>query len=134
MREVKNLEDKHSLSFFDSLHSVKEYNGFMVKGDFPILIETSDNLWMQKVYVDTSNSAFDFYYMPPMPYIEGKEEMVDKYGLFDGATYDYLYSHFGGHVRLYAELWNRQRESNVLSKRLLNSYLMHLYNMSCFYN
>ena len=89
--------------------------------------------------VDTANSAFDFYYLPPMPYLEGKKEMVYKYGLFDGTTYDYLYSHFGGHTRFYVKLWTRRNGSDVSyndtmakliteSKRVLNSCLMHLYD------
>ena len=62
-KRCEKSPSEHLLSFFESLDSVKEYNGFMMTVDFPIIVETSDNLWMRKVYLDTSNSAFEFFHL-----------------------------------------------------------------------
>ena len=60
---------------------------------------------MKEAYSDTSNAAFSFYFMEAMSYNEVKEEIVERFGLFDEQTYDNLYKLFGGHMRFYQVVW-----------------------------
>ena len=59
--------------------------------------------------MDTSNSAFRFYYLPPMIYQMGKVEMVSKYHMFDEKMYDELYQWFGRYVRFYKYFWSQKK-------------------------
>ena len=52
-----------------------------------------------------SNSIFRVFYLQGLSYEEGKEEMVNKYGLFDDETYNKLFQLFGGHVYFYRYYW-----------------------------
>lgn len=103
IRDIKKFQPDHLHKFFEYLHQIKEEKVSPIT--FLVILETSDNLWMSEAYTDTSNSAFTFYYLPPMSYMEGKEEMVVKYAMFDDKTYDDLYLQFGGHIRFYVQLW-----------------------------
>ena len=129
IRDIKRFEPDHLHEFFGHLHQVKEKFSIIT---FPVILETSDNLWMSEAYTDTSNSAFAFYYLPSMSYVEGKEEMVVKYPLFDNKTYDNLYLQFGGHVRFYVKMWeatNRRRSYDRLiqeSKIIFNTCMMKI--------
>ena len=78
---------------------------------FPVIMETSNNLWMEKVHSDTSNSAFMFYYVKPMTYREGMQELVERYRLFNKETYDYLYNELRGHTRFYEYVWMNGKEN-----------------------
>ena len=98
---------KHLSRLFGALETKKD-DGRGNKPRFPIILETSDNLWMKGMYSESSNSAFCFHYVQQMTYTEGKDEMVLKYGLFDDKTYDNLYKIFGGHIRLYSHYWERR--------------------------
>ena len=114
IRDVKNLQPKYLHMFFQSLHVLKEDKARQItqKAEFPIILETSDNLWMSEAHEDTSNSAFIFYYLSAMSYKAGKEEMVSRFNLFSNQTYDDLYSVFGGHVRFYKEFWSLHNIGN----------------------
>lgn len=46
---------------------------------------------MHETLTDTSNSVSTFYYLSPMSYIEGKQEIVGRYALFDNKTYMMIY-------------------------------------------
>ena len=108
IRDVKNFESHHLHRFFATVEKRKEREN---ANYFTLIIETSDNLWMNEAIMDTSNFAFLFYYLPPMTYQVGKEEMVSKYGMFNEEMYDELYKLFGGHVRFYEYFWD-QKELN----------------------
>ena len=93
---------KHLSRLFGALETKKDY-GRGNKPKFPIVLEMSDNLLIK------GNSAFFFYYLQKMTYTEGKDEMVQKYGLFDDKMYDNLYKVFGGHIRFYSYYWERRQ-------------------------
>ena len=102
IRDVKNFPDDQLHTFFSMLKPIKEKEYDFL---FSIIIETSDNLWVKEAYSDTSNAAFSFYFMEAMSYNEVKEEIVERFGLFDEQTYDNLYKLFGGHMRFYEAVW-----------------------------
>ena len=130
IRDVKNFESQHLHQFFATVEKRKEREN---ANSFALIIETSDNLWMNEAIMDTSNSAFNFYYLPPMTYQVGKEEMVNKYSMFNEETYDELYELFGGHVRFYEYFWNRRQLNDTIDRLmaeaeiLLSACLMKLY-------
>ena len=102
IRDVKNLQPQRLHNLFSILESRKESN----KIDFPTILETSDNLWMNKMQSDSAKMAFQFYYLNPMSYNDGKKELVDKFSLFNESLYKNLYNEwFGGHMRFYLEYW-----------------------------
>ena len=86
---------------------------------------------MEKVHSDTSNSEFKFYYLKPMTYREGMQELVEQYRLFDKETYDYLYNELGGHTRFYEYVWmmgegNYINELMIEADIILNTCLLHV--------
>ena len=103
IRDV-NFPNDQLHTFFSMLKPIKEYD-FL----FSIILETSDNLWVKEAYGDTSNAAFSFYFMEAMSYNEVKEEIVERFGLFDEQTYDNLYKLFGGHMRFYKTVWKAKK-------------------------
>jgi len=106
VRDIKNFPPDNLHHFLNALHPLKEHDGrsySQVRS--PVLLETSDALWMKDMYTDTSNSAFRFYYMKPMTYSTGKSVMVDKFALFDEQHFKDLYKLFRGHIRFYTTVW-----------------------------
>ena len=91
IRDVKNFASRHLHQFFANVEKSKERKNTY---NFALIIETSDNLWMSEAIMDTSNSAFKFYYLSPMSYQMGKIEMVSKYHMFDEKMYDELYTSY----------------------------------------
>ena len=134
IRDVKNLQSGQLHELLEGLHKVKESentkNNIILENSnekvmtltFPVIIETSDNLWMREAFCDTSNSAFLFYYLQPMQYDEGRQYMVKRYGLFDAKTYDKLYSLFGGHIRFYTVFWEKRNKSSALYDDIINIF------------
>ena len=100
IRDIKNLQPEHLHRFLKGLHKVKESENTKMKVEnekamaltFPVIIETSGNLWMREAFCDTSNSpilcSYFISYLPSMEYIEGKQYMVKRYSLFDAETYN----------------------------------------------
>ena len=110
IRDVKNLQPQRLHNLFSILESRKERNEISNKIDFPTILETSDNLWMNKMQSDSAKMAFEFYYLNPMSYNDGKKELVDKLSLFNESLYKNLYNEwFGGHMRFYLEYWVNAR-------------------------
>ena len=110
IRDVKNLQPQRLHNLFSILESRKERNEISDKIDFPTIVETSDNLWMNKLQSDSAKMAFKFYYLNPMSYNDGKKELVDKFSLFNESLYKNLYNEwFGGHMRFYLEYWVNAR-------------------------
>ena len=106
IRDVKNLQPQRLHNLFSILEGRKESN----KIGFPTILETSDNLWMNKMQSDSAKMAFKFYYLNPMSYNDGKKELVDKFSLFNESLYKNLYNEwFGGHMRFYLEYWVNAR-------------------------
>ena len=68
IRDVQNLQPPRLHNLFSILESRKESN----KIDFPTIVETSHNLWMNKMQSDSAKMAFKFYYLNPMSYNDGK--------------------------------------------------------------
>ena len=79
-------------------------------------MKTSDTLWLEEMHADTSSSAFNSYYLKPM---SGRDEMVNKYKLFDEKTYNDLYRWFGSQVLLYEDFWLK-RQRNVSYNAIVN--------------
>ena len=77
----------------------------------------------REVFCDTSNYAFLFYYLPPIQYIERKQYMVKRYGLFDAKTYDKLCSLFGGHIRFYTVFWEKINKTSASYDDIINIFL-----------
>ena len=74
IRDVKNLQPQRVHNFFSILESRKESDNI----GFPAIVETSDNLWINEMQSDLAKIAFEFYYLNPMSYNDGKKELVDK--------------------------------------------------------
>jgi len=84
INDVKNFGKENLNNFFQALQVVKDLDTTgeshfpTSKPRFPVILETSDNIWMEGLYSGTSNSAFQFYYLEPMSKLEGKHAMVTK--------------------------------------------------------
>ena len=102
IRDVKNLQHLRLHKLLSMLENRKD----SASVTFPVIIETSDNLWMKKMQSDTAKMPFIFYYLKPMSDIEGQKELVHKYMLFNESDYKNLYKQwFGGHISFYLEYW-----------------------------
>jgi len=137
----KNFGKENLNDFFQALQVVKN-TGTTGKSHFPtrkplfpIILETSDNIWMEGLHSGTSNSAFQFYYLEPMTYLEGKHAMVMKFEMFDEKTYEYLYTIFRGHIRFYIYYWKWRlfydqpiKKLSANSRIIMASCLMHADN------
>ena len=78
-------------------------------------METSDNLWMEQIHSDTSNSAYKFYYLKSMTYVEGIQELVQRYRLFNKEKYNNLYNELGGHTRFYEYIWMKGNYTDAIN-------------------
>ena len=120
VRDVKNLQPQRLHNFFSILESRKESD----KIDFPVIVETSDNLWISEMQSDLAKMAFEFYYLNPMSYNDGKKELVDKLSLFNESLYKNLYNEwFGGHMRFYLQYWISIRKG--MSHNQIINYLLN---------
>ena len=141
IRDVKNFPSNHLHKLFYLLQMKKygDIDDSNIKANFPIVLETLDDLWMEGMLSDTANSAFTFYCLSSMDYSNGKVEMVQKYDLFDEKLYDSLYKVFGGHIRFYSYYWKRikfashddiigelRQESRIIFGSCLNSVFSFL--------
>ena len=128
VRDIKNFQTDQLHKFFAILAQKKELEG-QEEIKFPIIMETPDNLWMEKVYSDTSNSAFKFYYVKPMTYREGMQDLVERYRVFNEETYEYLYNELRGHTRFYEYVWmnggeNGKNYTDVINDLMIEAYII----------
>jgi len=73
---------------------------------------------------DSAKMAFQFYYLNPMSYNDGKKELVDKLSLFNESLYKNLYNEwFGGHMRFYLQYWISIRKG--MSHNQIINYLLN---------
>ena len=116
IRDVKNLQHSRLHKLFSILENRKDSTS--VK--FPVIIETSDNLWVKKRHSDTAKMPFDFFYLKPMSDVDGLKELVHKHMLFNENDYKNLYKQwFGGHIRFYLDYWVH------LKKGESHDFIMH---------
>jgi len=125
IRDIK-LFDPDTLGYLlSSLHVMKEVE--VRKGGkqvipFPVILETSDNLWIGKASRGSANVAFHYYVLQEMSYEDGKRELVTKYQLFNETMYNTMYESFRGHVRFYTFTW----EEMFVGKRTYDDTLNDL--------
>ena len=107
------------------MHTLKEQTlaGVSKTITFPVVLETSDNLWMGKASMQTSTAAFSYYVVEEMSYEDGKREMVTKYQLFDDSLYKTMYNSFRGHTRFYTFTWQEMFKGNREYNDTLNDLI-----------
>ena len=110
VREFLNFEKQSRLELFQSLEGMKEG-----KFQFPVILETSDFLWVHDQPVTKSFDSFRPYIMKEITRDEGREEMVNKYKMWTEEEFDKIFEALGGHTGSYQLLWSvmKERELNL---------------------
>lgn len=101
IREFVNFEEQSRLDLFRSLEGLKQG-----KFEFPVILETSDFLWIRDQSVIKSSQSFQPHFMKEMTYEKGKEETVEGYKLWTLEEFDKVYEALGGHTGSYQLLWS----------------------------
>ena len=100
IREVINLDGATMYECFKAMERTKE-GGIQ----FPIIFETSDNLWYQVPAMKKSRMSFHPYYIKEMSFEEGKVELVERLQIWSLDEYENIYDKIGGHCGSYSLLW-----------------------------
>ena len=86
------LEDSLE-SLFKALEPMKQE-----QLSFPIILETSDFLWVHQRSFRKSSDSFLPYRLREMTFEDGRHELVDKYKMWKPEEYDKIYKEIGGHT------------------------------------
>lgn len=100
VRELINLDNKTLSACLRSMEKTKE--GDML---FPVILETSDNLWFNVPAVKKSRASFEPYYVRDMTFEEGRYELVERMQMWSQEEYKLIYAEIGGHGESYRTLW-----------------------------
>ena len=103
-----NFEEKSRLELFRSLEGMKEG-----KFKFPVILETSDFLWVLHQSVIKSSNSFCSYTMKEMTRDEGREELVNKYKMWTQEEFDKVFEALGGHTGSYQMLRSAMMLNNL---------------------
>ena len=121
VREFLNFEEKSRLELFQSLEGMKEG-----KFKFPMILETSDFLWVLHQSVIKLSHSFCSYTMKEMTRDEGREELVNKYKMWTQEEFDKVFEALGGHTGSYQML----RSAMMLNNLNLDEGIQRVKDMS----
>ena len=101
IKEIVNMDHHCLQECMRSLEQAKEG-----RIHYPVLLETSDNMWFNITAIKKSRSAFQTYYVSEMSYDEGHKDLVDSLKVWTSEEYKTIYKTLGGHTGSYKLLWN----------------------------
>ena len=101
IKEIVNMDHQCLQECMRSLEQAKEG-----KIHYPIILETSDNMWFNITAIKTSRSAFQTYYVSEMSYKEGYDDLVTLLNIWTPEEYNVIYKTLGGHTGSYKLLWS----------------------------
>ena len=91
--------------------------GYML---FPVILETSDNLWCKVPAVKKSRASFEPYYVEDMTFEEGRYELVERMQIWSQEEYKLIYAEIGGHGESYQTLWRLVKYNGYPLEKSLN--------------
>ena len=101
IKEIVNMDHQCLQECMRSLEQAKEG-----KIHYPIILETSDNMWFNITAIKKSRSAFQTYYVSEMSYKEGYDDLVALLNIWTPEEYNVIYKTLGGHTGSYKLLWS----------------------------
>ena len=101
LKEIVNMEPQCLKECMRSLEQVKEGKIY-----YPIIIETSDNMWFSTDTIKKSISVFQTYYISEMSYSDGYDDLVaSPLYMWTPEQYDIIFKNLGGHTGSHRLLW-----------------------------